>query len=484
MQALALPRHVLALALALVVAASCKAEENAPAAGEAAPAAAATREAAASEAAVGEAAASEAAAEGDAIVWIHDEWAAAQAASRARGLPIVADMWAPWCHTCLSMQSTVLRDPALRPYVGRFVWLAADTDRAENAELLAGIKMSMWPTFFVLDADARVQASFAGASSVAQFRAFLEDGEAAFLDSRGQALAEDDPRRKVREGARALQAGAYDEADAAFAAALAAAPPQWPRRADVLVDQIRARSRAERWEACVALAEAELDEVAGARVASSVDFMLYAERCASELEAGRVEALRRRMVAAFEAIVADPEAALSVDDRSDLLANLRAVLLALGEEARAREVARRQLDLLSAAWRDALSPRVAMTYAWPRAEVAVFLGEGESVVADLEALAGALPDEYDPPYRLAWTLLKLGRADEALPWAERAAAATYGPRKARAQGMVAEIQAARGDKAAEREARAAVVATWRSLPLGQQDPKALASAEAALAAVK
>src|SRR5262245_50571866 len=42
--------------------------------------------------------------------WIEDDYPAALACAKAKNLPLVLDLWAPWCHTCLSMQTTVFTD--------------------------------------------------------------------------------------------------------------------------------------------------------------------------------------------------------------------------------------------------------------------------------------------------------------------------------------------------------------------------------------
>jgi hypothetical protein len=49
--------------------------------------------------------------------------------------------------------------------------------------------------------------------------------------------------------------------------------------------------------------------------------------------------------------------------------------------------------------------------------------------------------------------------------------------------MLAEIEKARGDAAAERRARAEIVATWEKLPTEAQSADALARAKADLAAL-
>jgi thiol-disulfide isomerase/thioredoxin len=416
--------------------------------------------------------------------WFHDDYDAALACARAKNKPIFIDDWAPWCHTCLSMKHTVFLDPGMVPLADRFVWLAIDTDRPENATAVGKFPPQVWPTFYVIaPADESVQGRYLGSASLAQFREFLHQSEQAFLESQGPGLAEDSLLGRVRAGDRAVVAGNWKAADAAYSAALAAAPPDWPRRPDVLVTLISARYKSDDSEGCVALAEAEIDHTG--KSVSAADFSYYANTCAGEIaDARRARRLRERLAARVAAVVDDPEAPLAVDDRSEGLHILREIRLALGDTAGARKLAERQRALLDRAWAEAPTPFAAMTYAWPAAEVYVYLGEGQKLVPVLEKLEAELPNQYDPPYRLAWVHLQTGALDAALSAASRALERAYGPRKARAQALVADIHAKRGDHASEIAARKAVVAIYEALPDGQKQPVALAQAREALAAAE
>ncbi|MBC8073103.1 MAG: hypothetical protein IAG13_32570, partial [Deltaproteobacteria bacterium] len=105
------------------------------------------------------------------------------------------------------------------------------------------------------------------------------------------------------------------------------------------------------------------------------------------------------------------------------------------------------------------------------------------LVPALEQSVTDMPTEYDPPYRLAWLLLEAGKPDDARAAAEQAERLAYGPRKARVQGLLAQIHAKRGDRAAERAARAAVLATLEALPADAKNPEAIAKAKTELAAL-
>jgi thiol-disulfide isomerase/thioredoxin len=419
------------------------------------------------------------------LTWREDDFAGAQACAKARGVPLVVDMWAPWCHTCLSMAQYVLTDPALAPFADRFVFVGIDTDREANAAVVASLPINNWPTYFVLSPDdGAVEARFVGAATVAQFRDFLGQGEAGFLDAKAGGLAADDPRRLVRDGDRAVEAKDLVAADAAYTAALARAPADWPRRPDVLVALIGAKYKRNDLVGCVDLGLAAMDQTGTA--ASVADFLVWATACADERakdDPAKAQTLRERAAARLTALVDDPAAPLSVDDRSDAMANLRELLDTLGQKDQAHAIAVRQRALLDEAAAKAPSPMAAMTYNWPRAEVYAYLGTPLELVPALTQSAKDLPGEYDPLYRLGWVLYKAGKLDEAAASATRAAALAYGPRKARIVSLSADIAHAKHDQDGERLARAEVVKIYAALPAGQVTPEAIAQAKAALAAV-
>jgi len=416
-----------------------------------------------------------------ALRWLHDDYDAALACARAQNKPLFIDDWAPWCHTCLSMKHTVFLDPGLAPWAERFVWLAIDTDLPRNAAAVGKFPPQVWPTFYVIaPADESVQGRYLGAASLDQFREFLQHGEQGFLESQGAALDEGSPLGRVRAGDRALLAGDYQAADVAYTEALAAAPPDWSRRPDVLVSLISARHKAGSHESCVALAEAEIDRTG--KSASAADFAQRANACAGKIaDQKRARKLREKLAARLAPVLDDPGAPLAVDDRSDGLRILREIRVALGDTAGARKLAERQRALLDQAWAEAPTPFAAMTYAWPAAEVYVYLGEGQKLLPALEKLEAELPNQYDPPARQAWVHYRTGNLDAALSAASRALDRVYGPRKATVQNLIAEIHAARGDHASEIAARRAVVAIYEALPDGLKQPAALADARARLA---
>lgn len=408
--------------------------------------------------------------------WIEDDYVSAIACAKARKLPLVIDLWAPWCHTCLSMQSTVFADTSFTDAADKFVFVALDTDREVNAAAVEKYPMAAWPTFYIVNGDEAVLARFVGAASVSQFHAFLEAGALAAVGGSAGADAH------LLAAERHLQAKDLAAAEKELSAALLDAPASWARKPDALVSLIGVKHKQKDITGCLALAEKSLDDTGNA--ASATDFSYHATGCAKELEkteAARVKKLRERVAAKMQKLVDDPTAPLSVDDRSDAMVNLRETLIALGKPEVAKAVAEKQRALLDDAATKAANPMAAMTYNWPRAEVYVFLGKPLELVPALEKSANDLATEYDPRSRLGWIFLKAGKLDDAAKWTDLALALVYGPRKVRVLAQRAEIAAAKKDAAGERKYRELIVTTLEALPASQTTPDAIAKAKQAVA---
>jgi tetratricopeptide (TPR) repeat protein len=86
----------------------------------------------------------------------------------------------------------------------------------------------------------------------------------------------------------------------------------------------------------------------------------------------------------------------------------------------------------------------------------------------LQASERDLPDDYNPPSRLAVAYLSMKRLDEALAASNRALPKVSGPRRVRVLQTRSDIFAARGDTAASREALEQALACAEALPPGQR----------------
>jgi thiol-disulfide isomerase/thioredoxin len=413
------------------------------------------------------------------LAWFHDDYAGALACAKQRGVPLVLDLWAPWCHTCLSMQSTVFMDASFKADADKFVFVALDTDREVNAAAVDKFPLSAWPTFYVIGHDEHVLARFVGAASIAQFHAFLDAGTRAM---KGGAVG---PDEHLLNAERAVAAKDLAKAEAELVAALAAAPPEWPRKADALVSLIGTKRKRKDLAGCVETGEKYLDENGNA--ASASDFLSYATGCAKDLvtkdptQAERVKKLRERAVARWRGLAADKATPMSVDDRSDVMMYLRDTLVLLDRKDEAKQVAEAQRAMLDEAAAKAANPMAAMTYNWPRAEVYVFLEKPLELVPALEKSHADLPKEYDPLARLGWIYLKAGKLDEAAKVTDKALALAYGPRKVRVLTQRAEIAAKMNDKPTERSMREQIVKLYESMPAGHANAGALAKAKQTLA---
>ena len=432
-----------------------------------------------------------------AVAWYVDDLPGAQACAKAKQLPLVVDLWAPWCHTCLSMKHFVFPDPGLAPMAQRFVFASIDTDKPSNAATVAALPIASWPTFYVVaPEDLAVQARFVGSATVAQFRNFLADGERGYV-ARTKVLAPGSADALLRDGERALAKGDATRGGELLLSALQKAPKDWPRRNDVLVELIQGREKAKDIIGCLSIAGMYMGGIG--KVASRTDFLSFALMCGDEFEKQKlptvdgvisVRALREAAATALTELVADKDAPLSVDDRSDAMSTLRETLDALGKKDEAHAVAEHQRALLDQAAAAAPDPLAVMTYNWPRSDVYAYLGVPLELVPALEKSAADLPDEYDPPYRLAWILLKANSnydsptAEKAAQWAEKAIAKAYGPRKAKALGLLADCYLAMHDVGKELDAAQRQLEFMKTLPANQVSADAIKNVETRVTALQ
>ena len=418
------------------------------------------------------------------ITWFEDDWAGAVACAAQRKVPIVLDLWAPWCHTCIAMQTTVFLDPSFGAKASTFVFAALDTDREVNAAAVGKYATTAMPTFYVIGHDEQVLARFVGAATVQQFQDLMDAGARAAAGG----MAASDARLQGAE--RALAVKDFATADTELTAALAAAPPAWPRRAEAVASLQNTKKKRGELLACIEVSDANMDLVGKTAVATN--FWATAIECVGALadkptagaDPAKAKGVHTRAVANLASVTADATAPLSIDDRAEALGYLRDAQDAHGKKDEAKATAEKLRALLDDAWGKAPTPFARMAHIWPRAEVYAWLQRPLDLVPDYEKLSAELPKEYDPPARLGWLYLKAGKHAEAAAWTDKALALVYGPRKGRLYNQRAEIAAAAGDKVTEKKLREEAVKLWESLPAGQQNPDALARAKTALAALK
>lgn len=403
------------------------------------------------------------------LTWFHDAPDAAFEHARREQKPVVVDLWASWCHTCLSMQEYVLSETKL-PGVGeRFVFLAIDTEKPSNAAFLQKLAVSVWPTFYVLGPDQReIRGRWLGAATPAQFMRFLNDGELA----RAGDASRDAPLAPLRRGDELAAERRFADAAAEYGRALAAAPVDWPRRPEAVVALASAHKQARAFEAC---AEAYLGAPSLVETAplSAADLTASALACAAQLpkDDARTGLLRVRARTELERLCTNAHAELTPDDRADACGLWLEISETLKDDAARARAAQTRLAVLEAAARG-MPDEVAAIYDFARSDTLVKLGRGEEAIAMLEARGRALPQNYNPPHQLARVFRALKRWDDGLTAIDRALPLAYGPRKLGLLGVKVDLLLGAGKNDAALAVLREQLAGYRALPEGQKRPDA------------
>jgi tetratricopeptide (TPR) repeat protein len=408
--------------------------------------------------------------EGSGIHFVEDDYPAALTQARREHKPIFVDSWATWCHSCLSMRNYVFGDPGLRPVRDAVVWAAIDTEKPVNREFVGTQRVDALPTFLILDPEhGQVLGEWVGTGTVAEMRRFVEDAAGAF----SRRTAPDAASAALEQAWAAAGRGDRLAAAAAWERVLAATPPHHPSRPQRLGGLAMALAGVATPEAakrCVSLGLRELENTG--RSATASDFTVSVTTCANKLPKGDPAAaeLLTRAEAFLSALVKDAGAPLSVDDRSDAYANLVELLDDAGRHPEALEQARARLALLEGAAASAGELERAATFDAHRVECYLYLGAPEKAKQLLIAREKELPEDYNPPARLARVLFKQRDLAGAAAAMERALAkAPRGKRRVGLLDLKADILAAQGQPVTS--VRQEQLELYRELPSTQRSAK-------------
>jgi tetratricopeptide (TPR) repeat protein len=361
------------------------------------------------------------------------------------------------------VRATVLNDPALAKHAGRFAWLSINAEQSRNAEFVEHLAVAAYPTFLVLDgATGNVALRWAGSLTAPEFERLLDDGERAVAASGTGAPADVALARADRLGAL----GKTAEAAAAYTEALRLAPASWAGRGRALASLLAALQKSGDLEQCAELARRETPALtrgpafAGASAAGL--------QCAVDAPASA--AWRDPAIKDLEAFVVESLALDNVlaDDRSSAYGMLVDLRDARGDQAGAKEMAGRWLTFLENQAAAAGSVEARAAFDSHRVGAALALGDPARAVPALLASERDLPDDYNPPARLAILYRELGRFDEALAASRRALDKAYGARKLRIFDARADIYAKKGDPVAARRTLEEALTYADSLPKSQQ----------------
>jgi tetratricopeptide (TPR) repeat protein len=147
----------------------------------------------------------------------------------------------------------------------------------------------------------------------------------------------------------------------------------------------------------------------------------------------------------------------------------------LGDTTRARRTAQEWARFLEGEAARARTPEERTVFDSHRLSAYLELEQPERAVEMLLASERDLPDDYNPPARLAVAYLRMERYPDALAASNRAVARVYGPRKVRVLQNHADILTAMADTAGARQALVDALALAESLPEGQRSERTIAS---------
>ena len=405
-----------------------------------------------------------------ALPWIEDDYAAAIAKGRAQHVPVFVEVWAPWCHTCRSMKAYVFTDPSLQRHAQDVVWLDLDTENPRNAAFRRKYPCEVLPTMFVID-PVREQATlrWIGGATIAQMHTLLDDVHAG--GGAAPALL-----TKVASADSAFGTGDNAAAAQAYQTVLAGAPADWRGRDRILESLMYAYSRTHQHKDAVALATRELPGLGRSLSAMNVASLALDAAVAladSVPTAPQADAIRA-LVTSGTALVRDTSFAAAADDRSGEYISLLGATDALHDTAAGKAVAAEWAAYLEGQAARAKTPDQRAVFDSHRFAAYLELGQPERSLPMLLASERDLPDDYNPPARLANTYKALKRWDEALAASDRAMAKSYGPRRLLIYQTRIDIYEGKGDKAAARRTLEEAIRYAEALPEGQRSNNMIA----------
>lgn len=397
------------------------------------------------------------------VPFIEDDFDKALALAQSKGVPLVIEGWAPWCHTCRSMRAFTWTDPALAKHAKRFVWLSLDMEKASNAPARKRIGISAFPTLYVLDPkDGQVAIRWLGSANVAQLEKLFDDGELSVKGgAKGPAL------EALIAADRAYGSQKYGPACDGYRHALMAGGPSWPGYNRAAESYMFASSQADSNESTLLVADQVWSHVKG--TVSSAVVAGTALDAAVELDnhhPRRDEWLKRYEAAARE-VLSNTALPIATDDRSGLYFSLESAREAVEDSAGVRALEEEHVAMLEGMARKATTPDQRFVFDAHRLSLYMALGRAQDAIPMLEQSQKDFPQDYNPPQRLATAYKALGRWTEALAASDRALELAYGPRQFLVLTTRAEIQLGMGQKDAAVQTLMGALKKAQAMPDGQ-----------------
>lgn len=364
------------------------------------------------------------------------------------------------------MRAFVFTDASLKRYAGQFVWLSIDTEDATNAAFLKKFPINVLPSMMIIDPKKEaVSLRYAGGATVEQLRKLLNDGEKISQGAKSKA------DQAIERGDRLMSQEKWADAAKEYEAAIAAAPKGWSRlgrAAESLTFNLQqARDNA----ACAQRALDLYPRVKGTYSAFNVASTGLS--CASDMDekGATFEALEK----ATRETLDNPNIPLSADDRSGLYDALISARESVKDEAGAHKLHEERLAFLEGEAAKAKTPDQRAVYDSHRLTEYIALKEPEKAIPMLEQSQRDLPNDYNPPARLALAYKEMGKYEEALAASDRALKMVYGPRKIGVYRTRFDIYTAKGDKEMAKKTLEEAIRYAEGLPEGQRSDRTIAS---------
>jgi tetratricopeptide (TPR) repeat protein len=367
------------------------------------------------------------------------------------------------------MKAFVLADPALTSHAGQFVWLELNTDLTENWEALQKHEADALPTYLVVDPkDEKVALRWTGSFTVPQAETFLEEAREKL---RGAAVPESSAEAALDRADRLYGARDYAAAAQAYREALAAAPAAWARYNRAVEALLFSYQSTDAYAEAVALAREALPRL-GATPSALIVGMGGLD---SALELPQDDKARAEAIAALETglrrSLADPKIVAAADDRSGAYLSLLGARKRAGDTPGAKQVATEWAAFLEGEAAKAKSPDQRAVFDSHRLSAYLELGQAAKAIPMLEASVKDLPEDYNPPSRLARAYAAQKEWDKALAASSQAVTLAAGRAKLRVLAARASLLKEKGDLPAVRRTYDEAIAFGESLPEAERPLK-------------
>lgn len=400
---------------------------------------------------------------------------AAAAQARARGLPLLVDLWAAWCAPCMAFRTNVLVPSFRQELTTQAVLYELDVDLESSASFTERYGVFSLPNLMVLDPLTL--------TVVAQRTGFIarEDVTELLASARTTMQAPSASRvrleqaREARKQERWLAASKLFEAEAADANS--------GSKGEAMLAALDTALAAGEPGRCVALAGGYLSVPEATLRLALLQSMVACATSLPESDAARRPALDLAL-SVCEPMLKQPSASFSAHERAESFALAAWIESERGNAARAGELQLARLEILEQAAQQAPDPLSASAYDPARVKALLALDREGQALELLTNRARELPQQYEVQGRLGTQLLSQSRASDARPVLARAVELAYGAPKWIYKARLADAYLKLGDLKSAALHYQGALNGFERLPAGQRDLAREADTRERLASAK